>query len=59
MEFGTPGRLMAVPTAGGVLLISIGINEFAVPGGEANELPAYTVVVLGLDPFTETLNRLL
>src|ERR1043165_642591 len=59
MELGTPGRLMAVPTAGGVLLISIGISVFAVPGGEANELPAYTVVVLGLDPFTETLNRLL
>ena len=59
MELGTPGRLMAVPTAGGVLLISIGINVFAVPGGEANELPAYTVVVLGLDPLTETLNRLL
>ena len=50
---------MAVPAVGGVLLISIGINELAVPGGEANELPAYTVVVLGLEPFTETLNRLL
>src|SRR5579864_7691313 len=57
IELGTPGRLMAVPTAGGVLLISIGINALAVPGGDANELPAYTVVVLGLVPLTETLNR--
>src|SRR5258708_969423 len=41
-EFGTAvaGRVIAVPAAGGVLLVSIGIIEGLVPLGGANELVA-------------------
>src|SRR5690349_9011693 len=40
IEFGTPGRLIAVPAVGGLLLVSIGIKVGDVPLGGANELVA-------------------
>jgi protein-L-isoaspartate O-methyltransferase len=59
IEFGTPGRLIAVPTTGGVLLMSMGTIVLEVPAGGGNELVAYTVVVIGLFPFTVMPKRLL
>src|SRR5689334_1697063 len=59
MEFGTPGRLIAVPATGGVLLMSMGMMVLEVPAGGVNELAAYTVVVIGLFPFTVMPKRLL
>jgi len=65
MELGTAhpalghGMLMAVPAAGGDLLVSMGIIVgvgLAVGGGK--EEVAYTVVA-GLVPLTVTLNKLL
>jgi hypothetical protein len=58
IELGTPGRLIAVPAAGGLLLVSIGTSVGVVPLGGANELVKKTVVA-GLVPGTVTLKRLL
>ena len=59
MELGTPGRAICAPTAGGLLLMSMGTNGMIDPVGGGKKLAAYTVVVFGLVPFTETLNTLL
>jgi hypothetical protein len=39
--------------------MSIGIRGIVFPVGGENELAAYTTVLVGLSPFTKTLNRLL
>src|SRR5215472_8887304 len=56
-ELATPGRVMAVPATGGVLLVSIGMSVGLVPLGGAKDVVAYTVVV-GLVPLTVVLKML-
>lgn len=48
-----------MPATIGDLLRSMGISGIIWPVGTGNELAAYTVVLVGLVPFTAMLNRLL